>query len=74
MRAGWLAYSLVTKDIYVFLANWPGQLIGLYFTIVAYGFADATVSTLKLCNHAITRMSVLGCMNPLHACERRARR
>ena len=35
--AGWVAYSIVNADIFVFLANFGGLMIGLYFTLVAYG-------------------------------------
>ena len=40
----WVGYSIVTKDPYVFLANDPGVLLGLFYTLSAYGFADAKVS------------------------------
>ena len=42
--AGWVAYSIVNRDVFVFLANAGGLMIGLYFTLVAYGLtADANV-------------------------------
>lgn len=37
----WVGYSIVTKDPYVFLANDPGVLLGLFYTLSAYGYADA---------------------------------
>lgn len=40
----WVGYSIVTKDPYVFLANDPGVLLGLFYTLSAYGYADAKVS------------------------------
>ncbi|KAL3130843.1 hypothetical protein ABBQ38_000175 [Trebouxia sp. C0009 RCD-2024] len=36
----WVAYALVSKDPYVFLANDPGLLLGLFYTFSAYGYAD----------------------------------
>ena len=39
----WVAYAIVSKDPYVFLANDPGLLLGLFYTLSAYGYADAKV-------------------------------
>lgn len=42
----WLAqigYSIVTMDVFVFLANCFGVLIGLYFTLIAYGYSTDKV-------------------------------
>lgn len=39
----WVAYAIVSKDPYVFLANDPGLLLGLFYTFSAYGYADAKV-------------------------------
>ena len=36
---GWLAYSFVLRDYYVFFSNAPGCLLGLYFTLSAIGLA-----------------------------------
>ena len=40
----WVGYSIVTKDPYVFLANDPGLIFGLFYTFSAYGYADSKVS------------------------------
>ncbi|DBA83844.1 TPA: hypothetical protein ACH3X1_006359 [Trebouxia sp. C0004] len=37
----WVGYSIVNKDPYVFMANDPGLLLGLFYTLSAYGYADA---------------------------------
>ena len=42
----WVAYSIVTKDPYVFLANDPGLILGLFYTFSAYGYADTKVCAL----------------------------
>lgn len=39
-------YSIVTKDVFVFIANCFGVLIGLYFTLVAYGYSTDKVSVI----------------------------
>ena len=39
----WVAYAVVNKDPYVFLANDPGILLGLFYTLSAYGYADVKV-------------------------------
>ncbi len=39
----WVGYSIVNKDPYVFMANDPGLLLGLFYTLSAYGYADAKV-------------------------------
>lgn len=39
----WVAYAIVSKDPYVFLANDPGVLLGLFYTLSAYGYADVKV-------------------------------
>lgn len=39
----WVAYAIVCKDPYVFLANDPGLLLGLFYTLSAYGYADVKV-------------------------------
>ena len=39
----WVAYAIVSKDPYVFLANDPGLLLGLFYTLSAYGYADVKV-------------------------------
>ena len=39
----WVAYGIVNRDPYVFLANDPGLLLGLFYTLSAYGYADAKV-------------------------------
>lgn len=41
----WVGYSIVTKDPYVFLANDPGLILGLFYTFSAYGYADTKVHT-----------------------------
>lgn len=42
----WVGYSIVTKDPYVFMANDPGLVLGLFYTFSAYGFADSKVGSL----------------------------
>ena len=44
----WTTYAVVTRDPFVFLANDPGVLLGLYYLFSAYGLADAAVSP-RLC-------------------------
>ena len=46
----WVGYSIVTKDPYVFMANDPGLVLGLFYTFSAYGFADSKVGSLT-CGH-----------------------
>eukprot|EP00891_Asterochloris_glomerata_P001526 jgi/Astpho2/1526/Aster-05400 len=36
----WTTYAVVTRDPFVFLANDPGVLLGLYYLFSAYGLAD----------------------------------
>lgn len=36
----WVGYGIVNKDAYVFLANDPGILLGMFYTLSAYGYAD----------------------------------
>lgn len=38
---GWVSYAIVVKDPYVFLANAPGVIVGLYMMMVALRLADA---------------------------------
>ena len=47
----WVGYAIVNKDPYVFLANDPGLLLGLFYTLSAYGYADVKVqiTTDSLC-------------------------
>ena len=40
----WTTYAVVTRDPFVFLANDPGVLLGLYYLFSAYGLADEAVS------------------------------
>lgn len=44
----WVGYGIVTKDPYVFLANDPGLLLGLFYTFSAYGYADVKVWRIAL--------------------------
>ena len=41
--AAWVAYAFVKGDPFVFLANDPGLLSGLFLTITAYGLAAPKV-------------------------------
>ena len=36
----WLGYSFATRDAFVFLANWPGLLLGLYYTMTGVALGD----------------------------------
>jgi solute carrier family 50 protein (sugar transporter) len=40
----WLVYAYMKADYYVFFANEPGLLLGIYMTIICYGFAEPKVS------------------------------
>jgi len=37
--ASWIAYSLYIDDYFLFFANAPGMLVGVYFTMVGYGLS-----------------------------------
>ena len=37
--ASWIAYSLYIDDYFLFFANAPGILVGVYFTMVGYGLS-----------------------------------
>jgi hypothetical protein len=39
----WLIYAFIKADPYVFFANEPGLLLGIYMTVVCYGYADGKV-------------------------------
>ena len=55
----WVAYAVVNKDPYVFLANDPGILLGLFYTLSAYGYADVKVQTLFVTTVLVTKNLVL---------------
>ena len=42
--AGWVAYSIYCRDTYIFCANAPGVLFGLYMVLLTLPLADAKVS------------------------------
>ncbi len=54
----WVGYSIVNKDPYVFMANDPGLLLGLFYTLSAYGYADAKVRSTAT-DHAASDNSAL---------------
>lgn len=37
---GWVAYAITTKDPYVFLANAPGVIVGLYMMMISLRLSD----------------------------------
>ena len=43
-----MGYGIVNKDAYVFLANDPGILLGMFYTLSAYGYADTKVCFARL--------------------------
>jgi len=45
-----VAYAIVNRDIFVFLANFGGLLLGLYFTLVAYGLTTDSYVRMHLTN------------------------
>jgi len=47
-----VAYAIVNRDIFVFLANFGGLLLGLYFTLVAYGLTTDSYVRMHLTNSA----------------------
>ena len=36
---GWIIYSLYIDDYFLFFANAPGAMVGVYFTLVGYGLS-----------------------------------
>lgn len=40
----WVSYAYVKQNIFVFLANEPGILAGLFFTLSAYGVSNPKVT------------------------------
>ena len=44
-----VAYSIVMRDVFVFLANFGGLLLGLYFTLVAYGLTADVQVRMRVC-------------------------
>mmetsp|Transcript_32710 Transcript_32710/g.80597 ORF Transcript_32710/g.80597 Transcript_32710/m.80597 type:complete len:269 (+) Transcript_32710:151-957(+) len=48
----WIAYSLIIEDYFLFFSNAPGCMVGVYFTLVAYGlspFASKMRDALEQC-------------------------
>ena len=39
----WVSYAYVKQDIFVFLANDTGIMMGMFFTLSAYGVANPKV-------------------------------
>ena len=39
--AGWIGYSFVVKDTYVYVPNEIGFLLGLFYTLSCYGLVDS---------------------------------
>jgi solute carrier family 50 protein (sugar transporter) len=35
----WIIYSILIEDYFLFFSNAPGTMVGLYFTLVAYGLS-----------------------------------
>lgn len=49
-----IGYSIVTMDAFVFLANCFGLLIGLYFSLVAYGYSTDKVREEQLRTNSLS--------------------
>lgn len=58
----WVAYAIVSKDVYVFLANDPGLLLGLFYTLSAFGYADAKV-VFHLPAYSLSCLQLFVCCN-----------
>jgi len=56
----WVGYSIVTKDPYVFLANDPGLILGLFYTFSAYGYADSKMRNKMMALMLIFTMALSG--------------
>lgn len=56
----WVGYGIVTKDPYVFLANDPGLLLGLFYTFSAYGYADVKTRNKLLALILVFTMALSG--------------
>ena len=37
---GWILYSVLIRDYFLFFSNAPGAMVGMYFTLVAYGLSQ----------------------------------
>lgn len=35
----WIIYSILIEDYFLFFSNAPGAMVGMYFTLVAYGLS-----------------------------------
>ena len=63
---GWLHYSFVTNNKYVFWSNAPGAVLGTFFTLTAVGLGTADqrrqIETVVVCSAGVhvARAGVLG--------------
>jgi hypothetical protein len=42
-NCGWIAYAFVTQNRFLVSGSYVSLLLGLFFTLSAYGYADAKV-------------------------------
>ena len=45
---GWMGYSLLIHDYFLFFGNAPASMVGMYFTLVGYGLSAPDSETRKL--------------------------
>lgn len=41
----WIIYSILIEDYFLFFSNAPGAMVGMYFTLVAYGLSPYKSAT-----------------------------
>ena len=55
---GWMGYSLLIHDYFLFFGNAPASMVGMYFTLVGYGLSAPDSETRKLMERLV--MGLMG--------------
>ena len=55
---GWMGYSLLIHDYFLFFGNAPASMVGMYFTLVGYGLSAPDSETRRLMERTV--MGLMG--------------
>ena len=55
---GWMGYSLLIHDYFLFFGNAPASMVGMYFTLVGYGLSAPASETRRLMERLV--MGLMG--------------